>query len=183
MKFHVLPLLSIVPLFLTSCPATNPVSTMGTNAKVDRSWKVGEYHTIVAHTPKIVGYQQIPSTGVTFRDYTIQHPAGTWKVSFDQKSPLPPILITTASGKIKRLDQDWYPEEGGADAPAVYAFTKGAETLLILQGTSSLTNEETWIKYQGETVTDIRRYASKGDGMGPGMPGVEPKYKEFPPKR
>jgi len=172
--------LILLPFLLTSCPAPKPATQEPVSSY--RPWKVGEYRPNVDHAPKLVGYRQVQTTGVAFRDYIIDHPKGLWTASLDEKEPLPPILITTFSGSAKRFDGEWYPEEGGADSATVYAFVKGDETLVILQGTSSVVSEETRIKYRGGTVIDTRRFAEKGTGMGPDMPGEEPKYREYPPR-
>ncbi len=154
-------------LALTSCVTTGGGS-------------VHPYSSLIPHAPAVRGYRQLPVEMTGFRDRAIAHPGGKWTVSFGEQPPLPPVLITTASGKRNRLEEEWYPEEGGADAPSVHAFTKGDETLLILQGTSDLTYEETWITYKGENIAGMRRYAAKGAGMGPDAPGIEPKYKVYP---
>lgn len=56
------------------------------------------------------------------------------------------------------------------------------ETLIVLQGTSSMVYEETRIKFMGDQMTDLRRYAEKGPGMGEGAPGQVPQYREYPPR-
>lgn len=64
---------------------------------------------------------------------------------------------------------------------AAFAFVKGGETRIVLQGTSAITCEQTHFRFQGEELVEKRRYASKGGGMGPDAPGVEPKHKVYPP--
>jgi len=58
---------------------------------------------------------------------------------------------------------------------------KDEDTWIILEGTSAMTYEETHIRFRGEEMTELRRYAAKGPGMGEGAPGVEPEYKVYPP--
>lgn len=177
MKRPVLALLAAAPLALTSCPAP----ATGSGGENPRVFNLGTFHSAVPHAPQLTAYRQLPSRGVAFRDYEIEHPTGKWTVSFDEKEPLPPILVTTASGKMTRLAGEWYPEEGGADSAGTYAFIKGDETIVIFQGTSALTYEEPRLTYKGEDFVSARRYAVKGNGMGEGAPGIEPKYKVYPP--
>ncbi|MFD2257481.1 hypothetical protein ACFSSA_12430 [Luteolibacter algae] len=141
-------------------------------------WTVGKYESSISHTPSISGYRKLKSEAVEFRKYRVHHPTGLWFVRLDGDAP--PIEIKTAKHGSITLSGEWYPEEGGADAAAVYAFVKGSETLIILQGTSDLTYEETWVTIVDGKTTDLKRYAAKGDGMGPEMPGVEPKYRVYP---
>ncbi len=142
------------------------------------AWTVGEYHPTVAHVPGVSEYTPLISVAVEFRKYEVSHPGGAWEVALDAGDP--PIVINPKRGKQVSLDGEWYPEEGGADASAVYGFVKGNETLIILQGTSDMTNEETWVRFSGTEMSGVKRYASKGGGMGPGAPGVEPEYKVYP---
>lgn len=142
-------------------------------------WTLPKFKTTVAHTPKLDGYEQLKSEGVTFRKYHVHHPKGLWVVVMGENTP--PIEITPAGGETLKLKGEWYPVEGGADAAAVYGFTKGDETLLVLQGTSAITYEETWVKFKDGKMIDLKRYAQKGGGMGD-MPGEEPEYKTYPPE-
>lgn len=141
-------------------------------------WTPGVFRSSIPHAPQLDGYVQAKSEAVEFRKYKVYFPEGVWDVVLDAGDP--PISIRRASGKRSALSGDWYPEEGGADSAAVYGFTKGQERLIIIEGTSALTYEETRVKFMGETMTDLYRYAAKGEGMGPGMPGVEPEYRVYP---
>lgn len=141
-------------------------------------WVVGKYKTAISHVPDVTGYTRIKSAAVEFRKYEVSHPGGLWIVALDGDDP--PITITPKGGKKVSLAGEWYPLEGGADAAAVYAFVKGDETLLILQGTSDITSEETWVRFSGTKMTGVKRYAAKGIGMGTAMPGMEPEHKTFP---
>jgi hypothetical protein len=143
-------------------------------------WTVPAFSSSVPQAPKLEGYKQLKSQGVEFRKYRLFHPDGLWTVRLDAEGD--PIVLTMASGKTFSFKGEWYPEEGGADSAAVYAFTRGDETLIVLQGTSSMVFEETRIKFVGEQMTDLRRYAEKGPGMGEGAPGQVPKYREYPPR-
>jgi len=173
----ILPLLlpSLAVLLLGSCASTSAPASE--NA---RAFNFGEFTSTVPHAPKLTGYKKLPTRSVAFRDAEIDHPTGKWKVSMDEKGDLP-VFITTASGKTHKLAGKLYPEEGGADAAGVYAFAKGDETVIVLQGTSDLTYEETHILYQGDEFIKARKYAVKGAGMGEGAPGIEPKYRVYPP--
>ena len=173
----ILPLLlpSIALLLLGSC--ANSSSPASDNP---RAFTFGEFSSSVPHAPKLTGYKKLPTRSVAFRDAVIDHPTGKWTVSMDEKGDLP-VLITTASGKTHKLAGKLYPEEGGADAAGVYAFIKGDETVIILQGTSDFTYEETHIRYQGDEFVKARKYAVKGAGMGDDAPGIEPKYRVYPP--
>ena len=144
-------------------------------------WSPGPYRQRIAHTPSVQGWQQVKTTAVQFREYTVAHPAGEWRVRLDMPSQARPIRIFLPSGAHHDLAMEWYPEEGGADAAAVIALVKGDETLIILQGTSDITSMETWAKFKGESLVSLKRYAEKGPGMGPEMPGAEPKHKIYPP--
>ncbi len=159
--------------FLAGC-------AMESEGGADAGWTVGKYRTSIAHVPGVSGYTQLKSVGVEFRKYEVHHPGGIWKVVLDGGEP--PIVISPKGGRSISLASEWYPDEGGADAAAVYAFTKGTETLIILQGTSDVTYEETWVRFSGTEMTGVKRYAEKGEGMGPEMPGVEPEYKVYPPR-
>lgn len=141
-------------------------------------WTVSTFSSSIPHAPELDGYKQLKSQAIEFRKYRVFHPDGLWLVGFDLGTDL--ISVTTASGKVFTFGLEWYPEEGGADAAAVYGFTKAGETLIVIQGTSDLVHEETRIKFVGERMTDLRRFAEKGPGMGEGAPGKTPKYKEFP---
>jgi hypothetical protein len=143
-------------------------------------WTVGSFRSSVPHAPALGGYTQVKSEGVEFRKYRVHFPEGVWEVALDAGDP--PISIRTQSGKRVSLAAEWYPEEGGADSASVCGFTKGAERLLILQGTSDVTYEETRVKFVGDAMSDVRRYATKGEGMGPEMPGVEPEHLVYPPE-
>lgn len=151
---------------------------MGCAVSEEVRWTLGEFKSRVPHAPDTEGYKSLKSESVGFREYRLHHPEGLWRVKLDAGEP--PIELTTADGEKFTLDGEWYPEEGGADAAAAYGFVKGGETLIVLQGTSDLTYEETWVKFVGGTMSDVKRYASKGLGMGPGAPGVEPKYRIYP---
>ncbi|WP_411825318.1 hypothetical protein [Luteolibacter sp. AS25] len=140
-------------------------------------WTVGEYDSLIPHVPGVSGYRQIESEAIGFRKYRLQHPGGRWTVGLDGKKD--PIVITTASGRKTSLPDEWYPEEGGADAATVYGFVKDDETLIVLEGTSDITYEETWIWFLGDKKVDMKRYAAKGPGMGT-VAGVEPKYRVYP---
>lgn len=168
-------LLSVAALLLAGCATEtrewNPDFTQ---------WSPGPYQARMAHTPSLEGWRQVKTTAVQFREYTVDHPSGGWRVRLDMPSGRNPIRIFLPGGVHHDLAAEWYPEEGGADAAAVIAFVKGGETLLIIQGTSALTRMETWVRFEGDTLASVRRYAGKGGGMGPGMPGVEPKYKVYP---
>lgn len=144
-------------------------------------WSPGEFRSLISHAPDLKGWRQLKSTAVQFREYTIEHPDGEWRVRLDMPSDKRPIRISTASGENHDLAVEWYPEEGGADAAAVLGFVKDDETLVIIQGTSDITYMETRARFRGGKMVDLRRYAAKGGGMGPGMPGKEPAYKVYPP--
>ena len=162
----------LLPVCLVGCgmkPADDP-----------NVWKVPNFSSSIPHAPGLAGYKQLKSEGVEFRKYLVYHPDGIWTVRLDAEPD--PILISTPDKKNFSFKIDWYPEEGGADAAAVYGFTKDDETLIILEGTSAMVYEETRIKFKGGRMTDLRRYAEKGPGMGEGAPGTVPKYKEFPPR-
>lgn len=141
-------------------------------------WTVGNYQSLIPHVPSTSGYKALKSEAIGFREYRVYHPEGLWRVKLDAGEP--PIEVCTARGKSFKLDGEWYPDEGGADAAAVYGFVKGEETLIVLQGTSDITYEETWVKFAGGTMTDVKRYASKGAGMGAEMPGEEPEHRVYP---
>lgn len=141
-------------------------------------WTVGNYKSLIPHVPGTSGYKPLKSEAIGFREYRVHHPEGLWHVNLDAGEP--PIVVSTASGSNFKLEGEWYPEEGGADAAAVYGFVKGGETLIVLQGTSDFTYEETWVRFADGKMTDVKRYASKGAGMGAGAPGVEPKYRVYP---
>lgn len=143
-------------------------------------WTVPAFSSSIPHAPKLDGYKQLKSQGVEFRKYRVFHPDGLWTVRLDAEGD--PIVVTMASGKSFSFKSEWYPEEGGADAAAVYGFTKGDETMIILEGTSSMVYEETRIRFIGDQLTDLRRYADKGPGMGEGAPGITPQYREYPPR-
>lgn len=143
-------------------------------------WTVPAFSSSIPHAPKLEGYSQLKSQGVEFRKYRVYHPDGLWTVRLDAEGD--PIVVTTASGKTSSFSDEWYPEEGGADSAAVYGFTNGSETLIILEGTSSMVYEETRIEFMGDQMTDLRRYAEKGPGMGEGAPGQVPQYREYPPR-
>jgi hypothetical protein len=145
-------------------------------------WNPGPYRKSIAHTPSLDGWQQVKSTGVQFREYTVTHPKGEWRVRLDMPSDAKPIRIFLPTGTHHDLAMEWYPEEGGADSASVVGFVKGDETLIILQGTSAVTDMETWAKFSGDSLVSLKRYAAKGPGMGPEMPGEEPKYKVYPPE-
>lgn len=159
-----------LPLLFLSC--ASDVASSGNH------WVVGKYISSISHVPGVAGYTPLKSEGVEFRKYKLTHPAGIWTVVLDAGEP--PIEIRTAKGNVTKLAGEWYPEEGGADSAVVYGFVKGNETLIVLQGTSDLTYEETWIRFDGETKADVKRYAAKGGGMGPEAPGIEPKYRVYP---
>jgi hypothetical protein len=178
------------PLFLVAAFAGSfallscgPSTTGGsTNASSDpRAFPFGDFESNVPIAPKLAGYRQVPSRSTAMRDATIDHPDGRWTYSYDVHAERLPILITTASGKSHRVAGEFYPEEGGADAAGVYAFVKGSETIVVLQGTSAMTYEETHVTFQGETLVRARKYAVKGGGMGEGAPGVAPKFPVYPP--
>ena len=95
-------------------------------------WVVPAFQSTVAHTPGIYGYSQVKSEAVEFRKYRVHRPGGVWEVVLDAGDP--PIVISPKGGKKVSLASEWYPEEGGADAAAVYGFTKGDETLIVLAG-------------------------------------------------
>ena len=169
-------LLLSAPLLPLSCATNNTTPTTTDTSPA----AIYPFESVIPHAPKITGYTQVAVKQTAFRDRAILHPTGTWTVSFGAEKSQPPILITTASGKRKIMADEWYPEEGGADAAGVYAFVKGDETLLVFQGTSDFTYEETRVTYKGDTFAGAKRYAIKGAGMGPDAPGIEPKYKTYP---
>ncbi len=142
------------------------------------AWTVGDYRTSAAHLPGVSGYAQSKSVAVDFRKYELSHPHGAWVEAPDAGDP--PIGIGPRGGKQVSLASERYPEEGGADAAAVYGFVKGNGTLIAPQDTRPMTTEETWVRFSGTEMSDMKRYASKGTGMGPGTPGVEPEYKVYP---
>jgi hypothetical protein len=133
-------------------------------------WTVPTFSSSIPHAPELDSYKQLKSQAIEFRKYRVYHHDGLWLVGFNFGTDL--ISVTTASGKVFTYGLEWYPEEGGADA--------AAETLIVIRGTSDLVHEETRIKFVGERMTDLRRFAEKGPGMGEGAPGKTPKYKEFP---
>lgn len=143
-------------------------------------WTVPSFSSAIPHAPKLDGYEPLKSQAVEFRKYRVFHPDGLWTVKLDAEGD--PIRVTMASGKTFSFKGEWYPEEGGADAAAVYGFTQGEETLIILEGTSAMVYEETRIKFVGGRMTDLRRYAETGPGMGEGAPGRVPKHREYPPR-
>ena len=143
-------------------------------------WTVPDFSSSIPHAPRLHGYTQVKSQAVEFRKYHVFHPDGLWTVRLDGEKD--PIVVTTASGESFSFKGEWYPEEGGADAAAVYGFTKGDETLIILEGTSPMVYEETRIRFSGDRMTDLRRYGAKGPGMGEGAPGREPEHLEYPPR-
>lgn len=143
-------------------------------------WTVPTFSSSVPHAPKLDGYNQLKSQGVKFRKYRVFHPDGLWTVRLDAEGD--PIVVTTAAGKVFTFKGEWYPEEGGADSAAVYGFTKGDETLIVLEGTSSMVHEETRIKFLDDRMTDLRRFAETGPGMGEGASGIVPKFREYPPR-
>lgn len=162
-------------LFVVSCaPNAAPTSDYAYT-----QWTVGQFRSSIPHAPKPTGWQQVKTVAVKFREYQVSHPIGQWIVTSERAGAA--IQIITHSGRNHGLSNEWYPEEGGADAAAPYVFIKGDETWIILEGTSSMTFQETHIRFKGEEMTGLRRYAAKGPGMGEGAPGVEPKYKVFPP--
>lgn len=174
------------PLLLLSCapspaPASDASSSTGAESRNPRAFPFYELNSNVPHAPKLSGYKQVPSRSTAMRDAEIDHPTGKWTYTYDVKSEKMPIVITTASGKTQRLAGEYYPEEGGADAAGVYAFVKGGETVIVLQGTSDFTYEETHITFQGDTFVRARKYGVKGNGMGSEHPGVAPKYPVYPP--
>jgi hypothetical protein len=168
MKF----LSSVVVMILASCAAV-PAEDAGVRT-------LQNFTTSIPHAPKLDGYKQMKSQAVEFRKYRVFHPDGLWTVRLDAEDD--PIAVTLPSGKSFSFKDEWYPLEGGADATEVYGFTKGDVTLIILEGTSSITYEETRITFTGDQMTEIRRYAEKGEGMGKDAPGEEPKYREYPPR-
>lgn len=170
----------VVPAILFSCAPEASVSSTNSSSN-PRAFPFYELNSSVPHAPKLKDYRQIPSRSTAMRDAEIDHPAGKWTYHYDVNSEKRPIVITTASGKVQRLAGEYYPEEGGADAAGVYAFVKGTETVIVLQGTSDVTYEETHIHFQGDDFTKARKYAVKGAGMGPEMPGEEPKHRIYPP--
>ncbi|MFM2199833.1 MAG: hypothetical protein RLZZ505_3265 [Verrucomicrobiota bacterium] len=143
-------------------------------------WTVPSFASSIPHAPELHGYKQLKSQGVEFRKYRVFHPDGLWTVRLDAEGD--PIRVIMPSGKTFSFNSEWYPEEGGADSAAVYGFTKGDETLIILEGTSSMVYEETRIRFVGEEMRDLRRYAEKGAGMGEGAPGQVPEFREYPPR-
>ena len=162
----------LVTMLLAGC-ATEPGTSEG-------GWVVGKFNSLIQHAPKLEGYQQLKSEAVAFRKYNVHGSQGIWKVSLDAGDP--PIQINIPGGKTVSLESEWYPEEGGADAAAVYGFSKGEETLIVIQGTSDMTYEETRVKIAGGEITDLHRYATKGGGMGAEMPGVAPEHLVYPPR-
>lgn len=166
--------LPLVGLSLGACVSDPAVTDSGHTA-----WTVPTYESNIPHAPKLDGWKQVKSVGVKFREYEIHHPNGKWIASYED--PKVPLRIVTASGKKHDFAEEWYPEEGGADAATAYGFVKGDETLVVLQGTSDFTYEETHIRFKGDELAETRRYATKGPGMGPEAPGVEPKHKVYPP--
>ncbi len=169
--------LALVGLSLGACVSA-PTGNFDT-ASSYTPWTVGTYRSRIPHAPKLDGWKPIKSVAVKFREYEIHHPNGTWVLTCED--PKIPIRIITASGRKHDFANEWYPEEGGADAAAAYGFVKGDETLIVFQGTSDITYEETHFRFKGDELTETRRYASKGGGMGPDAPGVEPKHKVYPP--
>jgi len=165
----------LLGLLITAC-APNTVSS---TEFPFTQWTVGAYRSSIPHAPKPSGWTQTKTVGVKFREYEASHPQGKWIITSER--PGAAIQIITHSGKNHGLTDEWYPEEGGADSAAPYVFVKGDETWIILQGTSAMTYEETHIRFKGEEMTELRRNAAKGPGMGEGAPGVEPKHKVYPP--
>lgn len=168
MRFLILPM----ALALSAC-AVDPGDDVGV-------WTLPAFSSSIPHAPKLDGYTQLKSQAVEFRKYRVFHPDGLWTVRLDAEGD--PIEVKTASGKAFTFKGEWYPEEGGADAAAVYGFAKGDETLIVLEGTSALVYEETRIRFRDGEMTDLRRYAEKGPGMGEGAPGKAPKHREYPPR-
>lgn len=168
---------------LPSCAPTSGTSgdSSGSSNDNPRAFPFHEFNSGVPHAPKLSGYRQVPSRSTDMRDAVIQFPGGDWTYSYDMKDSKKPIRITTASGRISRIDGVYYPEEGGADAAGIYGFIKDGETVIVLQGTSDITYEETHLTFKGDTFLRARKYAVKGGGMGPEMPGREPKYRVYPP--
>lgn len=169
---------------LTSCAPTSGNSTSASSGGSNdnpRAFPFHEFNSGIDHAPKLTGYRQVPSRSTDMRDAVIEFPGGDWSYSYDVKDSKKPIRITTASGKISRIDGIYYPEEGGADAAGVYGFIKDGETVIVLQGTSDMIYEETHLTFKGDTFVRARKYAVKGGGMGPEMPGREPKYRVYPP--
>lgn len=175
-----IPLLGLGFIVLSSC-ATQPSGSTSSSDSAYTAWTVGAYRTEIPHAPSVAGWRQVKSVGVKFREYEISTPSGKWILSAER--PGAAIQIFTPSGKRHDFKDEWYPEEGGADSAAAYGFVKDGETLIVLQGTSALTYEETHFRFQGEELADVRRYASKGAGMGPDAPGVEPHHRVYPPGR
>jgi len=172
----------VFPALLLSCSTTPPGPTSSaTSTSNPRAFPFYEFKSHVSIAPKLSGYRQISTRSTAMRDAEIDHPTGIWTYRYDVNAKRLPITITTASGKIQRLAGEYYPEEGGADAAGVYAFVNGSETIIVLQSTSDITYEETHIHFQGDVFTKARKYAVKGGGMGPEMPGREPKYPVYPP--
>lgn len=174
---------SLLPFSLLSCSPSGNAISPETSADLQdaRRFPFGDFKSNVPHAPKLAGYRQVPSRSTAMRDAEIDHPSGKWTYSYDLKNEKRPITITSSSGKTTRLGSDFYPDEGGADAAGVYAFVKGDETVIVLQGTSDVTYEETHIKFKGDAYVDARKYGVKGGGMGPEMPGEAPKYPVYPP--
>jgi hypothetical protein len=169
----------LAPVWLGSCGTTDSAST--SPASDPRAFPFHQLDSNVPHAPKLAGYRQVPSRSTAMRDAEIDHPTGKWTYHFDVKSEKLPIVITTSSGKSTRIAAEYYPEEGGADAAGVYAFVKGGETVVVLQGTSDFTYEETHVTFEGDTFVQARKYGVKGGGMGSEHPGVAPKYPVYPP--
>jgi hypothetical protein len=163
---------AIFTMLLIGCATGSGTSGSG--------WVVGSFNSSIPHAPKLEGYQQLKSEAVAFRKYKFYGKQGLWTVSLDAGDP--PIQIRIPGGKTVSLESEWYSEEGGADAATVYGFSKGGETLIVIQGTSDITHEETWVKIAGGKITDLHRYATKGGGMGQEMPGVAPEYLVYPPR-
>lgn len=164
-------LMSFVMLLVVGCAG-------GSNNGYQK-WTVGKYRPMGEHTPKLDGYRQVKSEAVEFRKYKVDCPGGAWWVTLDAGEE--PILVEPKRAERVMLGSDWYQEEGGADAAAVYGFVKGDETVIVIEGTSAITSEETWLWFEKGRLVDKRRYAEKGQGMGPEAPGKEPKYRIYPP--
>lgn len=161
-------------LIISCAPDATPTSDYAYT-----EWTVGVFRSNISHAPKPSGWTQVKTVAVKFREYEVSHPKGKWIVTAER--PGAAIQIITHSGRNHGLTNQWFPEEGGADASAPYVFTKADETWIILEGTSSMTHEETHLRFKGEEMTDKRKYAAKGPGMGEDAPGVEPKFKVYPP--
>ena len=104
-----------------------------------------------------------------FRDRMLDLPGGDWNVNFEVDC----IRISTGDHRVYTLPMSWYPEEGGADGALCSAIVNGADTYIILRGSSDYIHERTQILFTGNRMKKVIKYRVPGGAFPVGVPAVE----------